>query len=545
MDDDDGLHCALGSCRPVQWAPPLVWPDGRLQGSTIPALAVGDGGARNVSAAEGRDARGQVSLARRVLAFMTREELFPPGSRALVMVSGGQDSRALLDILAGSAGRTGAPAAVHALHINHHLRGSESDDDEALTVRACGEAGVALTILHRPVGKSRGNVQERARETRRRAAVEVAAEQKCDRIALGHTADDQVETMLYRLGRYGGLAAFRGMAPCDPPWVRPLLECRREETAAYCRALRLEFAEDRGNVFPGYVRTGIREDVLPAWERALPGAVEAAGRAAQVAAEIEGLIEALIDDAERDVMTGDGAGLSASALLSLDRALRRLLLHRWLERRARPAASRASVLALEALLTIPGSAERDLAGRWRAHKEYDEITLACGRRRPRAATAASPSPSPVPLGVPGRARWGGVCVTATQVGSYRAPDVSSEAYVDSRSLEGTVEVRGPRPGDRVRPLGAPGSRKLQDVFVDLRIAAAVRPTIPLVVCDGRVVWVCGLLVAEEGRITGETAQIVRLGLSGEPGSGSPGETGGEADESAGPGYGGCEGDGQS
>ena len=107
-----------------------------------------------------------------------------------------------------------------------------------------------------------------------------------------------------------------------------------------------------------------------------------------------------------------------------------------------------------------------------------------------------------------------------------------------------VEVRGPRPGDRVRPLGAPGSRKLQDVLVDLRIPAAARLTIPLVVCDGRVVWVCGFLVAEEGRITGETAQIVRLGLGREPGGESPGETGGEAGGSAGRSPGGREGDGQ-
>ncbi len=499
-----------------------------------------------MSATEGRGARRQPSPARRVLALMAREKLFPLGSRALVMVSGGQDSRALLDILARSAGRSGAPAAVHALHINHRLRGSESDDDEALTVRACGEAGVALTILHRPILKSRGNVQEKARETRREAAIEVAAEQRCDRVALGHTADDQVETMLYRLGRYGGLAAFRGMTPCDPPWVRPLLECRRSETAAYCRALGLEFAEDRGNTYPGYARTGIREEVVPAWERALPGAVEAAGRASQVAAEIERLIEGLMDDAERGVVTGGGAGLSASALLALDGALRRLLLHRWLEGRARPAGSRASVLALEALLTVPGSAERDLGGGWRALKEYDEITLVCGARR-RRATAPPPSPSPAPLSVPGHVCWGDVCVTATPVAGYRSPDVSSEAYVDARSLEGLAEVRGPLPGDRVRPLGMAGSRKLQDVFVDLRIPAAARPTIPLVVCEGRVVWVCGLLIAEEGRITGETAQIVRLRLDREPGCESPGDTGDEtgrqAGGSAGRGSGRREGDG--
>jgi tRNA(Ile)-lysidine synthase len=199
------------------------------------------------------------------------------------MVSGGQDSLALLDILCGLARRTGGPAAVHALHVNHHLRGAESDDDEALVVRACGERGVSLTLAHRPVMKTGGNVQERAREARREAALQAAAEHHCGRIALGHTADDQAETMLYRLGRYGGLAAFRAMPPCDPPWVRPLLEARRAETEAYCRERGIEFAVDRGNAYPGYARTTLRQEVLPAWETAMPGAVEAAARAAEVA----------------------------------------------------------------------------------------------------------------------------------------------------------------------------------------------------------------------------------------------------------------------
>jgi tRNA(Ile)-lysidine synthase len=91
--------------------------------------------------------------------------------------------------------------------------------------------------------------------------------------------------------------------------------------------------------------------------------------------------------------------------------------------------------------------------------------------------------------------------------------VTREAFVDARSLAGTVEGRGPRPGDRMRPLGGPGSRKLQDILVDLKIPAVRRALVPLVVCDGWVVWICGLVMAEEGRITADTTDIVRLGFS--------------------------------
>ena len=472
-------------------------------------------GQRNEAAGR-TGARGRASLARKARELAVREGLFSPESRTLVMVSGGQDSLALLDILVGLAGRPGAPAVIHALHVNHHLRGAESDADEALVTRVCADLGTPVTVAHQAIIKTGGNVQERAREARRQAALEAAAALGCDRIALGHTADDQAETMLYRLGRYGGLAAFRAMLPCEPPWVRPLLESRRAETAAYCEARGLRFAVDRGNSYPGYARTALRQEVLPAWEAALPGAVEAAARAATVAAEMERLAETLLADAERLVLatpcvstTADGATrLSVGALLGLEASLRRLLLHRWLEGRALPAASRASVLALESLLQVPGSAERNLGGGWRGVKEYDELSLVAGRRPP-----AAPAPAPVALTMPGRVLWGGVWVSAEPAERLLAPDVSKEAFVDARCVAGQLEVRGPRPGDRVQPFGAPGVKKLQDIFVDLRVPASARATVPLLVCDGRVIWVCGLAVAEEGRIAGAATRIVRLAMS--------------------------------
>ena len=459
--------------------------------------------------------RGRPSLARKARGLMARERMFPAGSSALVMVSGGQDSLALLHFLASGAGGKAGPASLHVLHINHHLRGAESDRDQALVTQACAAMAVGLTVLHRPIEKQRGNVQEAARDVRREAGLHVASERDCARIALGHTADDQVENMLYRLGRYGGVAAFAGMAACDPPWVRPLLECRREETAEYCAEHGLDFADDSGNAYPGYARTAIRGNVLPAWEEALPGAVEAACRAAEVAGEMQALAEDIVREAFPGVTGGSPEGAEAeelcvAGLLGLTPPLRRLLLHRWLEARARPAASRAAVLAVESLLAVPGSAERALGGGWRAHKEYESLRLEKGSRARQAVPPAAP------LAVPGEVDWGGWTVRTEFVNAYVPPDVAVEAYLDADSLEGPLEVRAPRPGDRVRPLGAPGSRKLQDVFVDLRVPAAERGRRPLVVCGGRIAWVCGLVLAEEGRITSDTEVLVRLSVSPDP-----------------------------
>jgi tRNA(Ile)-lysidine synthase len=437
--------------------------------------------------------------------LVAQERLFTAVDRVLVMVSGGQDSIALLEILAGPQLGRLRPGYVRVLHVNHHLRGEESDADQALVEAHCRRLGVEATVAHRPIEKAGGNVQERARVARREAALETAAQNACGRIALGHTADDQAESLLYRVGRYGGLAALRGMLPRDLPWVRPLLQARRAETARFCRESGLVYAVDRGNAYPGYARTGLRERVLPAWEAVLPGAVEGVARTAEVVAEVEGLVREAIASSEMEVAA---PCLDVPRLTALSPTLRRLVLRAWLEEQG-ATVSRAAVLAVEELLQVRGSAGRDLEGGWRALREYDLLRVSRSAPAPDDRGGAWP---PVELPVPGRAKWQGAVVEAELVEHFFAPDPSREAYLDARSLVDPVQVRGPLPGDRVRPLGAPGSRKLQDVLVDLHVPAALRPHVPVVTTGDDIVWVCGFVVAEKGRIAADTAQIVRLRL---------------------------------
>ena len=134
------------------------------------------------------------NLAARVRAFCLERELFKDVPRVCVMVSGGQDSTTLLHLLA--CGRLGcvAPAPVIALHVNHHLRGEESDADQALVEELCGRLGVELLVDHRPVEKGLGNVQERAREARRAGPPGAGAPPAPPPLALGATQDEQVET---------------------------------------------------------------------------------------------------------------------------------------------------------------------------------------------------------------------------------------------------------------------------------------------------------------------------------------------------------------
>lgn len=452
-----------------------------------------------------RPQRQQIAMStlRTVRETCSREELFPSGSRALVMVSGGQDSVVLLELLAkGQVGASG-PSGIVALHVNHHLRGQESVADEQLVRDHCARSGVGLVVVDGSVDKSAGNVQEEARMVRRRAALEVAAQRDCARIALGHTLDDQVETMLYRMARYGGLAAIRGMLPSDPPWVRPLLDVRRAETEAFCRERGLAFAVDRGNADPGYARTGVRECVLPAWERALPGAARAAARTAQVAAEAETLLRATLMSTGLDL---EADGLDVRRLLSLPAAAQRLALHAWLEARVGMESTRSHVLALQRLAASTGSVSVDLGSDLRVVKEYDLLFV-------EDASSQTPIPAEqVLLPLPGSVEWGGIRLEAGWAERFRVPDPRREAYFDGDVLSGPFVVRGPLPGDRVRPLGMRGSRRLQDVLVDMKVPAGRRAAVPLVLHEGVVVWVCGLLSAEQGRIASTTRRPIRLSV---------------------------------
>lgn len=461
-------------------------------------------------------------MIRCVRADCRRGDLFPAGTAAVVMVSGGQDSVALLHMLATRALGDAGPERLHVVHINHALRGQESEDDQALVAAHCAAFAVPLTIVRRPASKLAGNLQATAREARREAARVVAADVGADRIVLGHTLDDQVETLLYRLGRYAGLDSLAAMHLRSGPWVRPLLARRRMETAAYCVAHCLAYATDRGNADEAYVRTAIRRYVVPAWEEALPGAVVAAGRAAAVAAEAADLIDEVVAEnwahcgvrARRVAEGADGAEFSATRLNRLPGSIRRALLHALVDSLDGAHRGQNLVAAAEGLLALQGSGGVLLGGGWTLMKEYDRVRVAKmpggwgGGRAP--GEVAVGDAVEVDLALPGSVAWKETRISAGWAERVRAHDPRIEAYVDTRELGGSLTVRGVIAGDRMRPLGAPGSRLIQDLLVDLRVPRAVRGRVPLVLSGGKPVWLCGLAVADGSRIRSDTDRAVRL-----------------------------------
>jgi tRNA(Ile)-lysidine synthase len=278
----------------------------------------------------------------------------------VAMLSGGRDSVCLLDLAVRARGAD----AVMALHVNYGLR-EEADEDERHCAELCERLGVALEVERprRPQGS--GNLQAWAREARYAAAARLA-EQAGGTIVTGHTADDQVETILYRLASSPSRRALLGMRPRDGRLARPLLGTSRKETTAYCEERGLAWRDDATNKGDTFARNRVRQGLVPALEKIHPAAKENVLRTAGLLREEAELLDSLVDD---ELAGGEGVepGMIRHArFVELHPALRRLVLQRLADEAAgRPVAGAARFAEQVASLSRGGSV-LDLGGGIRA-----------------------------------------------------------------------------------------------------------------------------------------------------------------------------------
>lgn len=247
--------------------------------------------------------------------------LLAADAQVVAMLSGGRDSVCLLDVCVALCGAE----KVRALHVNYGLR-YESDGDEEHCRATCEQLGVYLKVLRAPreAGAS-GNLHAWARDTRYAAAREVA-ERHDALIAVGHTATDQVETILYRLAASPGRRALLGMPASEGRLVRPLLGLTREATAAYCLERSLPWREDESNDNPDYARARVRHGLLVALEAVHPAARANVLRTADLLREETELLDALVESELKG-----GSNIAIERLAELPQALARLVVIRLAE----------------------------------------------------------------------------------------------------------------------------------------------------------------------------------------------------------------------
>ena len=475
--------------------------------------------------AQARSRFGQ-RLERRALRYIQGHGLFAAAQRALLAVSGGPDSTALLLVLAHLSAAGGLKLDLWLAHFDHGLRRqAEREAEKAFLSGLADKLGLPLLLGQGDVRayarQHRLSLEEAARELRYRFLAEQAGEAAISVVATGHTADDQAETVLMHLVRGSGLTGLAGMRPSSP-WpfpghddlllVRPLLEVSRRETERYCQEEGLSPCLDVTNLLLGPLRNRIRHQLLPLLRRYNPkieGALlRLAAATASDLAYLEGTAKAFWHALA--VKDKGSVGFPRSELAALPLAIRSRLLqaacqelladarqieavhiHSMVEALAKRAGSR---------ISLPG----DLA--FAVDGEFVRLTL--GRE---AAARLRPIPE-TPLAVPGRTTVAGWLIEAETLPD-RKVEVGADPYealMDYQAVGGQLTVRSRRRGDRFRPLGLGGEKKLQDYLVDAKVPRDERDAVPLVCASWGIAWVVGHRIDERARVGEDTRTVLHL-----------------------------------
>jgi tRNA(Ile)-lysidine synthase len=440
------------------------------------------------------------------------------GRRVIVGVSGGQDSCALLHALWSLREELGIYLV--AAHLHHGMRGDAADADAAFVADLCERLAVPLTVRRTNVPASAHRMHASDEEAGRRARHELFRELAGDDpralIALGHTSDDRAETVLLNILRGSGIDGLAAMPAVDGRIVRPLLGLRRQDTADYCARHGIAYRHDATNDSLHHRRNRLRLDLIPRLERDYNARVrDALLRLAELAADdcatLHRLACEIVDAA---AVSGNGIALSTTALLAVDRSIVRRAIREAILRvkgdlvdvgwstveRIMQKVSAVDTGARAWSCMLPSAHVRLRLTGLVLHVEtvpalHDTRPIACELPNPGSVTVSE---------------WGVrfVCELLASPADATAGRDDTWVALDAAAVQGTLIVRNRRRGDRIRAVGQPGTRKLQDIFVDRKVPRAERDRVPIVADSEGIVWIVGHALAERAAPSAERPVIV-------------------------------------
>jgi tRNA(Ile)-lysidine synthase len=420
------------------------------------------------------------------------------------------------------------------LHVDHALR-DDSAADAAFVADLCAGLGVDCTVERVDVAAEAErdglNLEDAGRIARYRLAEaeadRLAAGTGVDaalvRIATAHTRDDRVETMLMRLAEGAGPAGLSGVRPVRGRIVRPLIDVRRGALRAWLDEIGQDWRDDESNLDTSRRRAWVRHELMPLFESANPGFVDAVARTVEVVSEEDDLLDEMAHAFARDFELPEGGEdalvLDESLMGTLSGAMARRVLRTAIARRF-PEASRIEFEHVRALTDAIGTegVRRDVTGGLRASVECGRIIISrSGGVRAEVPDAILSIPGEVELGEFGR-------LSGEYSSETGIPNDSNEARLDADSLTGRLAVGPLRDGDRMRPLGMSGTKLVADLLAEAGVPTARKHAVPVVRDDRGIAWVAGVRLSDEHKVRDETERTVRLVW--EPSDGSDGKRAG-------------------
>lgn len=433
------------------------------------------------------------------------------GETVLVGLSGGPDSVCLLHVLHSLGPEFNLK--LNAVYINHGLRPDETPRETEFCREICEALSIPFVtraIDVRTYSKERGmNKQEVARELRYGVLEEIASETSAGRIALGHTADDQLETFLMRFFRGAGPKGLAGIPPVRGKIIRPLIETLRSEIEEFLGERKIEFIVDSSNLREDYTRNKIRLSIIPEMRKINPNIVETASRIMEIMREEEGYFDLIVTKTLMKLIsrkTESRIELFLVPLISMEKVILRRILRRAIhETRGLRGFEFAHVEEIIGLIKTGQAGDRlYLPKGLRAIRNYSCLVLT-SESPVRLRTYALPAPGEVII----EDIKAVMSSAVEEKGHVRGEDRNS-ALFDAEKTGTMLTVRARAEGDYFYPLGLGKKKKLQDFFVDEKVPRDERDSIPIVESADGIIWIAGHRGDERFKVTGGTKKFLRL-----------------------------------
>jgi tRNA(Ile)-lysidine synthase len=456
----------------------------------------------------------------RIQRLVIEHRLFEGRKKLLLGVSGGADSVFLLHVIPPLAAAQGITCCVG--HVNHQLRGAESEQDETFVQTLAEEAGLPFFVERMDTADRAGDgcsIEMAARADRHAAFSSMLTQSGADAVVLAHSQSDHAETVLLKLCRGSGPDGFAGIAVerriKDLTILRPLLGCSRDEVRTWLTHEKRMWREDRSNEDDRYLRNRVRREVMPMILDRLNYQAEA--HIARAASDLQAELDFLDQLAETELgrLLNEQERLPAREVFDLHRVLALRVLSKWLIRSGCPSplitAERLQAIR-DLCSTREGSARLELGQGYTLERAYEALML---REATSEVLIRQVFSVPCELSLPD---WGLTISCSPEVGFKQNFAPGPGSYPATIQLSATrlagrpIELRAWQAGDRYTPMGMAGSRKLQDIFTDYKVPAYQRCSVPVFVVDDEVVYLAGYRIADAWQVEGSDCASVNISI---------------------------------